>query len=80
MTKSQAPLFIKVQISLRMMERARDIERVKTHRELVEREFLKRDYVVTDHLALQYFELRDNGNRPAGFVVEGVPGVSVQRR
>ena len=75
-----APMFIKIQISLALMEYSRDVLRMTTHRELVEREFLKKDYVVTDHLALQYFELRDNGNRPAGFIVEGIPGISVQRR
>jgi hypothetical protein len=73
-------MFIKIQISLALMEYSRDVLRMTTHRELVEREFLKKDYVVTDHLALQYFELRDNGNRPAGFIVEGIPGISVQRR
>jgi hypothetical protein len=68
---------IKVLITAKMIAQAMDSGKFNSHRELVEAVFKEKHYAVTSHAALMYFELRDGGNRPAGFIIEGIPGISV---
>lgn len=77
----KGPKFIKIIITKRMLVAALDSGQYDNHRQVVEREFLlQKDYVVTSHEALRYFAIVDNGNRPNGFIIEGIVGVSVEAR
>lgn len=77
----KGPKFVKIVITKRMLVQALDSGQYDNHRQVVEREFmLQKNYRVTNHEALRYFACVDNGNRPNGFIIEGIVGVSVEAR
>lgn len=81
MTKSKGnptKKYIKVLVTTRMIAEAMDSGKYSSHREYVEALFKQKNYVVTSHPSLMYFELRDGGNRPSGFIIEGLPGISIE--